>query len=42
MEVYTGKDYLRFAKINEAWNIFNEKLLEASNIKGSQVSLLFI
>ncbi len=44
MEVYTGKDYLRFAKNeNEAWNIFNEKLLEASNIKGfSSKSIIYI
>ena len=44
MEVYTGKDYLRFAKNeNEAWNIFNKKLLEASNIKGfSSKSIIYI
>ncbi|MGL5354702.1 MAG: hypothetical protein ACRDA5_15525 [Clostridium sp.] len=31
VDIYTGKDYLRFAKNeNEAWNKFSEKLLEAT------------
>lgn len=44
MEIYTGKDYLRFAKNeNEAWNKFNEKLLEASNNKElSSESIIYI
>lgn len=34
VQVYTGKDYLRMAKNEaEAWKIFSEKLMEASNNK---------
>ncbi|MGH4125161.1 MAG: hypothetical protein ACREV6_19770 [Clostridium sp.] len=34
VQIYTGKDYLRIVKNEyEAWEIFNEKLKEASNNK---------
>lgn len=44
LEVYSGKDYLRFSKNeNEAWKKFNEKLYEVSNNKGlSSKSIIYI
>lgn len=44
IQIYTGKDYLRFAKTeNEAWKKFNEKLIEASNSKELSVkSIIYV